>query len=191
MLYVVSSDDGRLITQLAVGDNMDTTAFDAVTGLIFTSSDDGLITVMHQDNLDSYRIVDTRRDIPSQLRCSVHIAHCRGPTRLEQHGPHGRARSHAGCWCSSAVNDPHALSYVNLNCLVFPLPATRRGNLGRNTLTGPGLESLDVSFRKDNIVRRLSDQFKVQFRVDLFNLLNHSNFAPPLSHQVGAALVSD
>jgi hypothetical protein len=96
-----------------------------------------------------------------------------------------------GAGCSSAVNDPHALSYVNLDCLVFPLPATRRGNLGRNTLTGPGLESLDVSFRKDNIVRRLSDQFKVQFRVDLFNLLNHSNFAPPLSHQVGAALVSD
>ena len=86
--------------------------------------------------------------------------------------------------CSSSVNDPHALSYANLKCLVFPSPSLRRGNLGRNSLTGPGLENLDVSLHKDIIVRRISDRFNVQFRVEFFNLLNHPNFAPPLSHQV-------
>ena len=89
-----------------------------------------------------------------------------------------------GPGCSTAVNDPHAVSYANLNCLVFPSPSLRRGNLGRNSLTGPGLENLDVSFHKDSIIRRISDRFNVQFRVDFFNLVNHPNFAPPLSHQV-------
>jgi len=89
-----------------------------------------------------------------------------------------------GPGCSNAVNDPHALSYANLNCLVFPSPSLRRGNLGRNSLTGPGLENLDVSFHKDSIIRWISDRFNIQFRVDFFNLFNHPNFAPPLSHQV-------
>jgi hypothetical protein len=88
-----------------------------------------------------------------------------------------------GPGCSTSVNDPHAVSYANLHCLVFPSPL-RRGNLGRNALIGPGLENLDVSFHKDNIIRRISDRFNVQLRVDFFNLFNHPNFAPPLSHQV-------
>jgi carboxypeptidase family protein/TonB-dependent receptor-like protein len=89
-----------------------------------------------------------------------------------------------GPGCSTSVNDPHAISYVNLNCLKFPSPSLRRGNLGRNSLIGPGLENLDVSLHKDSIVRRVSDRLNVQFRVDAFNLFNHPNFAPPLSHQV-------
>jgi hypothetical protein len=89
-----------------------------------------------------------------------------------------------GPGCSTSVNDAHAVSYVNLNCLVFPSNPLRRGNLGRNALTGPALENVDVSFHKDNIARRVSDRFNVQFRVEVFNLVNHPNFAPPLSHQV-------
>jgi hypothetical protein len=89
-----------------------------------------------------------------------------------------------GPGCSTAVNDPHALSYANLNCLVFPSLATRRGNLGRNSLTGPGLQTIDVSFHKDNFIKRVSGRFNMQLRVDAFNLLNHTNFAPPLNHMV-------
>jgi hypothetical protein len=89
-----------------------------------------------------------------------------------------------GPGCSTSVHDPHAVSYVNLNCLVFPSMPLRRGNLGRNSLIGPGLQNVDVSLHKDSIVRRVSDRFNVQFRVDFFNLFNHPNFAPPLSHQV-------
>jgi hypothetical protein len=89
-----------------------------------------------------------------------------------------------GPGCSTSVNDPHAVSYVNLNCLVFPSNPLRRGNLGRNSLTGPPLENVDVSLHKDSVVRRVSDRFNVQFRIDAFNLFNHPNLAAPLSHLI-------
>ncbi len=54
-----------------------------------------------------------------------------------------------------------------------------RGNAGRNILTGPGLTSLDFSLFKNNYVPRISDKFNVQFRAEIFNILNHANFAPP------------
>ena len=59
MLYVMDSDNGRVITQLPIGDNVDNTAFDPATALIFTSSEDAVITVMHEDGPDSYHAVQT------------------------------------------------------------------------------------------------------------------------------------
>jgi hypothetical protein len=53
------------------------------------------------------------------------------------------------------------------------------GNLGRNRLVGPGLINLDFSLFKNNKIRRISEDFNIQFRAELFNVLNHTNFAPP------------
>jgi hypothetical protein len=64
--------------------------------------------------------------------------------------------------------DPASLQCFNL-----------RGNAGRNILVGPGLTSLDFSIFKNTHVRRISENFNVQFRVEMFNILNHPNFAPP------------
>ena len=89
-----------------------------------------------------------------------------------------------GPGCSTSVNDAHSLSYTNLSCLVFPSVPIRRGNLGRNALTGPSLQNVDATLHKDSILRRISDRLNVQFRVDFFNLFNHPNFAPPLNHLV-------
>jgi hypothetical protein len=50
------------------------------------------------------------------------------------------------------------------------------GNLGRDTLTGPGLFDWDFSAIKDT---RLSERFNLQFRAELFNILNHTNFNTP------------
>jgi hypothetical protein len=47
------------------------------------------------------------------------------------------------------------------------------GNLGRNTFVGPGYLNLDTSLFK-NI--RVSDRFRLQFRAEAFNILNHTNF---------------
>ena len=47
-----------------------------------------------------------------------------------------------------------------------------RGNAGRNILTGPGLSEFDFSLFKNNYIRRISENFNVQFRAELFNLLN-------------------
>jgi Carboxypeptidase regulatory-like domain/TonB-dependent Receptor Plug Domain/TonB dependent receptor len=54
-----------------------------------------------------------------------------------------------------------------------------RGNAGRNILIGPGITSLDFSVFKNNHIRRISENFNVQFRVEMFNIINHPNFAPP------------
>jgi hypothetical protein len=54
-----------------------------------------------------------------------------------------------------------------------------RGNAGRNILIGPGITNLDFSVFKNNRVPRISENFNVQFRAEIFNSLNHPNFAPP------------
>ena len=53
------------------------------------------------------------------------------------------------------------------------------GNLGRNTLIGPGLINVDFSVVKNTRVPRISENFNIQFRTEFFNVLNHANFAPP------------
>jgi len=66
-----------------------------------------------------------------------------------------------------------------------PLPAgdlrcfNLRGNAGRNILIGPGITSLDFSVFKNNRIKRISENFNLQFRAEIFNILNHANFAPP------------
>jgi hypothetical protein len=54
-----------------------------------------------------------------------------------------------------------------------------RGNSGRNVLIGPGVTNLDFSVFKNNQIKKISENFNVQFRMEMFNLLNHPNFAPP------------
>ena len=63
-----------------------------------------------------------------------------------------------------------------------PLPCFNlRGNAGRNTLISPGVTSLDFSVFKNNYIKRVSERFNIQFRAEIFNLLNHPNFAPPVT----------
>jgi len=50
------------------------------------------------------------------------------------------------------------------------------GNLGRNTLIGPGLFDWDFSAIKDTTIR---ERAALQFRAEIFNLLNHTNFNTP------------
>ena len=55
-------------------------------------------------------------------------------------------------------------------------PAGYYGNLGRGTLSGPGLANLDVAVQKE-VWRR--EQHSVRVRVEVFNLTNHPNFQIP------------
>jgi TonB-dependent Receptor Plug Domain len=50
------------------------------------------------------------------------------------------------------------------------------GNLGRDTLIGPGLATWDFSAVKDT---RITERLNVQFRAEIFNLLNRANFNTP------------
>jgi carboxypeptidase family protein len=50
------------------------------------------------------------------------------------------------------------------------------GNLGRDTLIGPGLATWDFSAMKDTHLR---ERLSLQFRAEIFNLLNRANFNTP------------
>jgi hypothetical protein len=63
------------------------------------------------------------------------------------------------------------------NTAAFAIPARGTfGNLGRNTLIGPSFKNSDLSLIKNNQIREAT---KVQFRAEIFNLLNHPNLHLP------------
>jgi hypothetical protein len=100
------------------------------------------------------------------------------------------------------------LNYLNVNCFALPtMPAAQQslctpnsfpgappapagtvycqnllGDGRRNGIVGPGLVNLDMSLFKNNYVKRISEQFNVQFRMEVFNILNHTNFNPPTAN---------
>ncbi len=50
------------------------------------------------------------------------------------------------------------------------------GNLGRDTLTGPGYANWDLSLLK---ATQLTERTRLQFRAEFFNVLNHTNLQTP------------
>jgi hypothetical protein len=54
---------------------------------------------------------------------------------------------------------------------------TRQGDIGRNTLRGFGATQWDFAIHRDFTIR---EQIKLQFRAEMFNVLNHPNFGQPL-----------
>ena len=67
--------------------------------------------------------------------------------------------------------------WFNPNAFIAP-PATIGfyGDAGRNTYIGPGLATWDFSVLKDTKIR---ENLTLQFRTEIFNLLNHANFNTP------------
>ena len=62
-------------------------------------------------------------------------------------------------------------------CAFAPQPLGTFGNLGRNTLIGPGMSTIDFLVNKHFHFR---EKHEVQFRSEFFNVTNHVNLAPPL-----------
>lgn len=66
-----------------------------------------------------------------------------------------------------------------LNPAAFTLPAAGTyGNLGRNTVYGPGFANIDFSVLKNT---KLAEGKNLEFRGEFFNLPNHPNFGQPSS----------
>jgi hypothetical protein len=65
--------------------------------------------------------------------------------------------------------------YFNPNAFIVPANGTY-GNVGRDTLIGPGVSELDFSILKNTI---LKERLKLQFRAEFFNILNAVNFSTP------------
>jgi hypothetical protein len=103
------------------------------------------------------------------------------PLGLNSNDPFAYPDRITGPGCGSAVN-PGNPNYIKLQCFAFPNPATRLGTASRNSLIGPGLSNLDFALYKNIAVRRISENFNVQFRAEAFNVLNHTNFASPINN---------
>ncbi len=110
----------------------------------------------------------------------------------------------AGC-TGNDVNPGNPNNFVKLNCFSPPIaPASfaavcqpaapsvaavipntcmnLNGNAGRNQQVGPGLMDFDFSLFKNNYIKRISENFNVQFRAEFFNILNRANFQSPLDN---------
>jgi hypothetical protein len=112
-----------------------------------------------------------------------------------------------GAGCTTLTNPGHPENYIKTQCFAIPTAPNAgfwsancntappsvggpidpnslqcfnlRGNAGRNILVGPGITNLDFSVFKNNRIKRISENFNVQFRLEMFNIMNHPNFAPP------------
>lgn len=70
-----------------------------------------------------------------------------------------------------------ATAYYWFNPAAFALPANGTyGNLGRNSLRGPGITQVDLSVFKNN---NITERVKLQLRLDMFNLFNSLILSPP------------
>ena len=106
----------------------------------------------------------------------------------------GQDVAHIGLVSGNNIERPNLISNPNngpdtaaewFNTAAFVLPAQNTfGNSGRNVVTGPGLESLDLSCKKKG---RYTRDLKLQFRLDCYNSLNHANFDLPGPNFLGAA----
>jgi hypothetical protein len=102
-----------------------------------------------------------------------------------------------GASCGTLVNPGNVDHYIKTGCLSVALippsipqtlcdPASPpgtclnlRGHMQRNSLIGPGLQNLDFSLVKNTKFLSISETANVQFRAEVFNILNRANFAPP------------
>jgi carboxypeptidase family protein len=66
-------------------------------------------------------------------------------------------------------------------CAGLPVGAFQ-GNVGPNTVTGPGIAQLDFTLVKETKLSRLREGTTLQFRSEFFNILNRVNFDDPATN---------
>lgn len=71
--------------------------------------------------------------------------------------------------------DKGGVSWINAAAFAAPAPGTY-GTLPRNYLYGPRYGSVDFSVIKNT---KITERVNVQLRIEMFNLLNRTNLAPP------------
>jgi len=87
-------------------------------------------------------------------------------------GPITVSNNPLGQWIvptGTALGNP---SFAN----TFQIPTNTFGNMGRNSIVGPGFSDLDLAVVKNT---KVTERMNVQLRVDAFDLLNHPNYGQP------------
>ncbi|HSZ21454.1 MAG TPA: carboxypeptidase regulatory-like domain-containing protein [Candidatus Acidoferrum sp.] len=82
--------------------------------------------------------------------------------------------------CNQSTFGPNGPTGTPASFGLDPLTCTNLlGHLGRNSIIGPGLFNVDMSFIKDNHISKFGENFNIQFRAELFNIFNRANYPPP------------
>jgi hypothetical protein len=79
------------------------------------------------------------------------------------------------------TGDP--MQWFNPAAFLRPVPGFL-GNAGRNILRGPNLDNLDLSIHKHLLLSPRSEKTRLEFRVEFFNLLNHTNLDIPIERRM-------
>ncbi|MBI3940913.1 MAG: hypothetical protein HY315_08765 [Acidobacteria bacterium] len=79
--------------------------------------------------------------------------------------------------------------YFDVNAFELQ-PAGFFGDVGRNTLIGPGTASVDFSLLKNIPIHSISEDTRIQFRAECFNIFNRPNFDVPAGGGNGVVVVS-
>lgn len=58
MMAVIDADTGKIVATPAIGDGVDANGFDPATGLVFASTGEGVLTVIHEDSADKFTVVE-------------------------------------------------------------------------------------------------------------------------------------
>jgi len=126
------------------------------------------------------------------------------PLGLNNADPFDYPNRLTGSGCQTATH-PGSVNYLNLNCFTLPTAPSSLaplctpfapgggppiagtcsnllGNSRRNSVIGPGLETVDFSVVKNTYIERISENFDIQFRAELFNLFNRANFNAPIDN---------
>lgn len=80
------------------------------------------------------------------------------------------------------VGDPGPDQWMRRDAFVVPQNRDgtyRFGNIGRNTLTGPGYFNVDAGLMKDF---RIGRDRRLQFRWEVFNATNHPSYGLPVTN---------
>ena len=72
------------------------------------------------------------------------------------------------------LDDPTVTHWFDQTAYAVPANGTQ-GNAGRNTIRGPGTQQVNLSLSKRFPINRA----RLEFRAEIFNLLNHDNFGNP------------
>jgi hypothetical protein len=137
------------------------------------------VSDLNFSTFDSGVQADIRPDVVSGQRFYLYGANCAsvmqalGNLLPGQGCPGGKALN------PSAFTDPPT-SPAGCNpgppTFDFPCNPARQGNLGRNALRGFGATQWDFAVHRDFPIR---ESMKLQFRAEMFNVLNHPNFGQP------------
>ena len=80
--------------------------------------------------------------------------------------------------CTNNPIQGHVNQWYDPSCFALQ-PVGTLGNLGRDTLAGPDFTNFDFALMKTTPLRGSSEQSSLQFRAEIFDILNHPNFNLP------------